>query len=215
MAVVACVTAAIVLLFGCGRKTAPCAGFALGHFPARGNAGIWFVWAGMVIVLHCSAHYEKCTYKNGGLLSLDNYRCYCDLFGNNQLFHAVAAYQVDDLGCSATVATFGADIFAGTAWLFRSGFRSCTAVAALGERSEYIQQVKALDHLEILPALLLYKIQKFKGGAGNCPAVFRMMLDFQTVGFCDMPEILVVVHAVVAGIFYTVFGAILVYHLMN
>lgn len=55
MAVVACVTAAIVLLFGSGRKTAPCAGFALGHFPARGNAGIWFVWAGMIIGLHCEA----------------------------------------------------------------------------------------------------------------------------------------------------------------
>lgn len=110
---------------------------------------------------------------------------YCDLFGNDHLFHAVAAYYVDDLGRSAAVPAFGADIFAGAAGLFRSGFRSCTAVAALGERSECIQQVKALDHLEILPALLLYKIQKFKGGTGNCPAVFRMVLDFQTVGFCD------------------------------
>lgn len=55
MAVVAYVTAAIVLLFGSGRKTAPCAGFALGHFPARGNADIWFVWAEMIIVLHCEA----------------------------------------------------------------------------------------------------------------------------------------------------------------
>lgn len=42
-----------------------------------------------------------------------------------------------------------------------------------------------------------------------------MMLDFQTVGFCDMPEILVVVHAVIASIFYTVLSAILVYHLMD
>ncbi len=130
-------------------------------------------------------------------------------------FHTVAAYQVDDLGRSATIATFGADIFAGTAWLFRSGFRSCTAVAALGERSEYIQQVKALDHLEILPALLLYKIQKFKTGAGNCPTIFGMVFDFQTVGFCNVLEILVVIYAVIAGVLYTVFGAILVYHLMD
>lgn len=42
-----------------------------------------------------------------------------------------------------------------------------------------------------------------------------MVFDFQTVGFCNVLEILVVVHAVIAGIFYTVLSAILVYHLMD
>lgn len=140
---------------------------------------------------------------------------YNGLLGNDHFLHAVTADYVDCFRRSAAIATFGADIFAGTAWLFRSGFRSCTAVAALGERSEYIQQVKALDHLEILPALLLYKIQKFKTGAGNCPTIFGMVFDFQTVGFCNVLEILVVIYAVIAGVLYTVFGAILVYHLMD
>ena len=55
MAVVACVTAAIVLLFGGGRKTAPCAGLALWHFSARWYAGIRLIRTGIIIVLHCVA----------------------------------------------------------------------------------------------------------------------------------------------------------------
>ena len=43
----------------------------------------------------------------------------------------------------------------------------------------------------------------------------KTAFDFQTVGFCNVLEILVVIYAVIAGVLYTVFGAILVYHLMD
>ena len=42
-----------------------------------------------------------------------------------------------------------------------------------------------------------------------------MMLDFQTVGFCNVLEILVVVDPVIAGALYPVFRSIFVYHLMD
>ena len=42
-----------------------------------------------------------------------------------------------------------------------------------------------------------------------------MMFDFQTVGLCDVFEILVVIDPIIAGVFYAVLGAILVYHLMD
>ena len=59
------------------------------------------------------------------------------------------------------------------------------------------------------------KNPEVQGRAGNCPTIFGMVFDFQTVGFCNVLEILVVVHAVIAGIFYTMFSAILVYHLVD
>lgn len=54
MAVVACVTAAIVLLFAV-CKVAPRAGLTLWHFSARWYAGIRLIRAGIIIVLHCKA----------------------------------------------------------------------------------------------------------------------------------------------------------------
>ena len=54
---------------------------------------------------------------------------YDGLLGNGHLFHAITADYVDDLGCSAAIATFWADIFSDAAGLFGS------APAPLGERS--------------------------------------------------------------------------------
>ncbi len=52
MAVVACVTAAIVLLFTVS-KVAPGTGLALWHFSAWWYAGIRLIRAGIIVVLHC------------------------------------------------------------------------------------------------------------------------------------------------------------------
>ena len=54
MAVVVCVTAAIVLLFTVS-KVAPGTGLALWHFSAWWYAGIRLIRAGIIIVLHCEA----------------------------------------------------------------------------------------------------------------------------------------------------------------
>ena len=54
MAVVACVTAAIALVFAV-CKVAPRTGLALWHFSARWYAGIRLIGAGIIIVLHCEA----------------------------------------------------------------------------------------------------------------------------------------------------------------
>ena len=73
MAVVACVTTAIVLLFAV-CKVAPRTGLALWHFSARWYAGIRLIRTGIIIVLHCEAPL-KVSHKNSGLLSLDHYHC--------------------------------------------------------------------------------------------------------------------------------------------
>lgn len=99
---------------------------------------------------------------------------YNGLLGNDHFLHAVTADYVDCLRCSAAIATFGANVFAGATGLFGSA-------PALGERSEHIQQGNTLDHLQVLPALLLDEIQQVNSGAGNCPTVFGVVLHFQPV----------------------------------
>lgn len=93
---------------------------------------------------------------------------YNGLLGNDHFLHAVTADYVDCFRRSAAIATFGANVFAGATGLFGSA-------PALGERSEHIQQGNTLDHLQVLPALLLDEIQQVNSGAGNCPTVFGVM----------------------------------------
>ena len=134
------------------------------------DAGVWVKRARIEIVTHGGLLIEK----NIGLLSLDLLSLFQKSLGNNHLFHAVTADYVDCLRCSAAIATFGANVFAGATGLFGSA-------PALGERSEHIQQGNTLDHLQVLPALLLDEIQQVNSGAGNCPTVFGVVLHFQPV----------------------------------
>lgn len=135
------------------------------------DANIWFKRTRIEIVTHqVYPLYNKIlVYSHSTIFSVCG-----ELLGDYHFVHAVTADYVDCLRCSAAIATFGANVFAGATGLFGSA-------PALGERSEHIQQGNTLDHLQVLPALLLDEIQQVNSGAGNCPTVFGVVLHFQPV----------------------------------
>ena len=162
------------------------------------DAGVWVKRARIEIVTHGGLLIEK----NIGLLSLDLLSLFQKSLGNNHLFHAITADYVDCLCRSAAITAFRTDVFACAAGLF------CSAPAPLGKCAENIQQGNTLDHLQILPALLLDKIQQVNSGAGNCPTIFGVMFDFQPMRLGHCLKSFVVIYTVVAGVFDGFGGAV-------
>ena len=117
---------------------APIAHCTFWTFSTRQSPCVRVVWAIIKCVIH-GKNSLKSTIKIKWSNLTRPFSLSIVLFYGLHLLHAVAAYQIDDLGRSAAVAAFGADIFAGATGLFRSGFCFCAVVAALGECSEHVQ----------------------------------------------------------------------------
>lgn len=156
---------------------APIAHCTFWTFSTRQSPCVRVVWAIIKCVIH-GKNSLKSTIKIKWSNLTRPFSLSIVLFYGLHLLHTVPAYYVDDLGCSAAITAFGANIFAGTAGLFDLG--SCSS-AALWESPQHIQQRNALNHLQVLPALLLDEVQQFDAGAGDGPTVFRVMLHFQPV----------------------------------
>lgn len=134
--------------------------------------------------------------------------CPVGLVGADELFTAIAAYHVDLFGGADDRAAIRANPTAGRTWalgwldtctICRAG---CTAPCAC---AGHVCPGQALGHLDSLPALCFDEVQQFQGWACNGPAVFLVVVNNKTVGFCDGLEPLVVVAvARTAGVFYAV-----------
>lgn len=134
--------------------------------------------------------------------------CPVGLVGADELFAAITAYYVDLFGRADDSAAIRAYPAAGgtrsLGW-----FDACAVCRAGGTApcacAGHVCPRQALGHLDSLPALSLDEVQQFQRWACNSPAVLCMMVNNQTVGFCNGLEPLVMVAvARAAGILDTV-----------
>lgn len=122
--------------------------------------------------------------------------CPVGLVGADELFTAIAAYHVVLFGGADNRAAIRANPAAcGTRSFWR--LDACTICragrAAPCACAGHVCPGQALGHLDSLPALSLDEVQQFQRWACNSPAVLCMMVNNQTVSFCNGLEPLVMV----------------------
>ena len=130
--------------------------------------------------------------------------CPVGLVGADELFTAIAAYHVDLFGGADNRATIRAYPAAGGTWTL-GWFDVCAICRAGGTApcacAGHICPGQALGHLDSLPALSLDEVQQFQRWACNSPAVLCMMVNNQTVSFCnDLEPLVMVTVARAAGV---------------
>lgn len=134
--------------------------------------------------------------------------CPVGLVGADELLTAIAAYYVDLFGRADDRAAIRANPAAcGTRSFWR--LDACTicraGCAASRACAGHVCPGQPLGHLDSLPALSLDEVQQFQRWACNGPAVFLVVVNNKTVGFCDGLESFVVVAvARTTGVFYAV-----------
>ena len=134
--------------------------------------------------------------------------CPVGLVGADELFTAIAAYHIDLFGGADNGAAIRAYPTAGRTRALRR-FDACTVCRAGCTASRacagHVCPGQPLGHLDSLPALSLDEVQQFQRWACNGPAVFLVVVNNKTVGFCDGLESFVVVAvARTTGVFYAV-----------
>ena len=140
------------------------------------------------------------------------------LVGLYEHLHAVGTDDSNLFGAADDSAAFGAYPPPGAALCF--GRLGCARLAAARcfafvASAEHIGPCQPLTHLYILPAHEDNEVQQLFGGACDCPAVFSVVLHRQAVRFRLRLEALVVVDAIIRGVFDTVLQIVLMYHLVE
>ena len=122
--------------------------------------------------------------------------CSIGLVGADELLTAIAAYHIDISGGADNRTTIRANPTAGRTRALRR-FDACTVCRAGCTASRacagHVCPGQPLGHLDSLPALSLDEVQQFQRWACNGPAVFLVVVNNKTVGFCDGLEPFVMV----------------------
>ena len=124
---------------------------------------------------------------------------------------AVHAQDVHLFCGSHTVATAGADVFAGVARLWR---RRCSGGVPVSRASWCVTPFDTV-HVDIRPALLNDEVAEGVGRLCDAPSDARVIADRQVTGGSRIPEFLVVVRSAPAAILNAVLQIPEVYHFMQ
>lgn len=119
---------------------------------------------------------------------------------------------MDRFGSPHRVPAAGAKIFPGTALLRRKILPSCAVGACAGDRDP---MVFVSSDENVCQAVFQDKIQQIIAGTSERPAIFRMVLDNQSMGLCRLLETLVVVGAPSGSVLDAMHIAVQVDHFME
>ena len=120
---------------------------------------------------------------------------------------------MDHFRCPDRVSAARADIFSAVGWLWSYRGHSSAAVSTSTEDRDSVEVVPG--NQDVRQSVFQNEVQQIITGMGDSPAIFRVMIHNQAMGFCNGFEALVVIKIASAGILDSIDTAIIVAALMQ